>query len=201
MLTTEERKQRKKARRKVYMASPEGKAATRVWREKNKVRLNDYQRAYIAKVRAEKPEHWRALRDGINQRYCTRRPERVKAAKAAWAKKHPGYLAEYYQSAKTADCRVYILQASRARAKRRGFACTIGLADIVLPEFCPVLGLKLAVGKDRVQRNSPSLDRFDLSKGYIPGNVRVISHRANALKNDGTLKEMRLVVEYMEGKR
>jgi hypothetical protein len=40
---------------------------------------------------------------------------------------------------------------------------------------------------------SPSLDRIDPSRGYIPGNVQVISNRANLLKRDGTLREIVLL--------
>lgn len=41
---------------------------------------------------------------------------------------------------------------------------------------------------------SPSLDRLDSSKGYVKGNVRVISKRANQLKNNATVEEMRMVL-------
>lgn len=45
---------------------------------------------------------------------------------------------------------------------------------------------------------APSLDRIDSSKGYISGNVKVISKRANAIKNDATLEELLLIVEYVK---
>ena len=41
----------------------------------------------------------------------------------------------------------------------------------------------------------PSLDRIDGAKGYVKGNVRVISHRANMLKNDATIEELELVLK------
>jgi len=51
--------------------------------------------------------------------------------------------------------------------------------------------------RDQVE-NSPSLDRIDNSKGYVPGNIAVISMRANMIKNNATLAELKAIVAYME---
>jgi hypothetical protein len=45
---------------------------------------------------------------------------------------------------------------------------------------------------------SPSIDRVDSSKGYTKDNIQVISHRANNLKNNATLEELRKLVTYVE---
>jgi hypothetical protein len=37
------------------------------------------------------------------------------------------------------------------------------------------------------------------SLGYVPGNIRVISMRANRIKTDATADELRAVLRYMEG--
>jgi hypothetical protein len=42
---------------------------------------------------------------------------------------------------------------------------------------------KIVSGSNR-SNNSPSIDRFDNSKGYVKGNVWIISDRANRLKSN-----------------
>ena len=62
-----------------------------------------------------------------------------------------------------------------------------------LSDCCPVFGTKLSEGKDNV-----SIDRIVPSKGYIKSNCRLISHRANTIKNDATLDELKQLVKYLE---
>ena len=45
---------------------------------------------------------------------------------------------------------------------------------------------------------APSLDRIDSSKGYIVGNISVISLRANMLKNNATLNELKMIVKWLD---
>jgi hypothetical protein len=82
-----------------------------------------------------------------------------------------------------------LLIAARSRAKARGLAFDLELSDVVIPDVCPVLGTPMV---------SPSLDRKNNDLGYIKGNVVVMSRRANCLKNDATVEEMRLILAYME---
>ena len=89
--------------------------------------------------------------------------------------------------------KIWILYRVRQNAKTRGIACSLTLEDIPNPtEFCPVfpwIRLVYEVGKGRSD-GSISLDRIDSTKGYIAGNVRLISDRANTLKRDATDKEL-----------
>jgi hypothetical protein len=102
------------------------------------------------------------------------------------------------------DPRLKLLYAARSRAKKNGLECSIAVDDIVIPEFCPALGIKLEarIGAGRSNREdigtSPSLDRIDNSKGYVPGNVAVISLRANMIKTDATAAELKAVAAYIE---
>lgn len=66
-----------------------------------------------------------------------------------------------------------------------------------MPIYCPVLGIKLVPG-GQIKDHSPSLDRIDNTKGYVKGNVHVISDRANRLKSDGTPEELMKVALYFQ---
>lgn len=88
-----------------------------------------------------------------------------------------------------------MLSMAKKRAKLAGLPFELSPTDIVIPELCPVLGVPLAVNGGRY---SPSLDRIDNSKGYVRGNVVVVSIRANTIKNDASLDELRRVVRFYE---
>lgn len=46
---------------------------------------------------------------------------------------------------------------------------------------------------------SPSLDRFENSKGYTVANVRVLCYRCNSLKSNGTIADFEAILRYMRG--
>ncbi len=78
---------------------------------------------------------------------------------------------------------------AKERARKLGIAFEIP-NTLVIPNLCPVLGADLTTG-DRRSATSPSLDRIDPSLGYVPGNVRVISDRANRLKSNRSLEHLK----------
>lgn len=86
-----------------------------------------------------------------------------------------------------------MLKRASDRAKERGFEFNLTETDLVIPDVCPVLGLVLKVSTGNAKPNSPALDRIDNTKGYVKGNVRVISNRANSLKSDATKEELKLL--------
>lgn len=90
-----------------------------------------------------------------------------------------------------------MLQRSRRRAKDLGLEFNLTIDDIVIPECCPILGMKLTRTSDS-KDDSPSLDRIDNDRGYTRGNVVVISFRANRIKGNATINEIRKVVEFYE---
>jgi hypothetical protein len=49
--------------------------------------------------------------------------------------------------------------------------------------------------RGRRSGSSPSLDRIIPERGYVPGNIRVISDRANRLKGGRNLNELRRLAE------
>lgn len=98
-----------------------------------------------------------------------------------------------------ADPRRGMLKAAKRRAKQKGLECTITLEDIVVPDRCPVLGIKLVPGASGTQGPtpaSPSVDRIDPAGGYTPDNVMVVSFRANQIKSSASPDEIRKVAEF-----
>jgi hypothetical protein len=96
----------------------------------------------------------------------------------------------------------YLLTGAKGRAVKKGLEFSLTEEDFSeLPTHCPVLGVELQYGggMGRGPRpNSASIDRIDSSRGYVSGNVAIISHRANSIKRDATLEEVYLLTKYME---
>lgn len=91
-----------------------------------------------------------------------------------------------------------MIGAAKQRAKRAGVPFNLTEADIIIPRFCPVFGVKLeqALGSKGPGPNSPSLDRRVPEDGYVPGNVVVISNRANRAKSDLTVEELVALADF-----
>jgi hypothetical protein len=87
---------------------------------------------------------------------------------------------------------------ARRRAQIRNVPFNLELKDIQIPEICPVLGIPLRQSRRIHSPGSPTIDRLFPSKGYVKGNVRVISHRANTIKHDATAEELKKVYEWVE---
>jgi len=71
------------------------------------------------------------------------------------------------------------------------FDFNLDIEDIIIPTHCPYLGIELSTNFD--DRNNPhyySLDRIDSSKGYVKGNVQVISLMANIMKNNASKDQL-----------
>jgi hypothetical protein len=90
---------------------------------------------------------------------------------------------------------------AKQRCKQSGREFSLTLDDVVSKyvEICPILGIDIIWdNKDKVCHGSPSLDRVNNQLGYIPGNIQIISHRANALKRDYLLCEWEKMQRYMQ---
>jgi len=89
-------------------------------------------------------------------------------------------------------------KSARVRARRGGSPFEISVSDIHIPSHCPLLGIKLQLSESKATANSPSLDNIIPSLGYVQGNIWVISRRANIIKNDASLDELKLIVTNWE---
>lgn len=107
---------------------------------------------------------------------------------------------EFYEKSRkvkfTENPRHYLWYVARTRARKYGVEFSIKEEDIVIPEYCPILDTKLTKGNGYLP-NAMSLDRVDNDKGYIPGNVRVISRRANLMKSSLTIDILEKLIKYI----
>ena len=101
--------------------------------------------------------------------------EKVKGRDRAWRRDNPV---------------LHLYRGAKARAKRNNLEFSISREDIIIPDVCPLLEIKFIPGTKGDYKNSYSLDRIDPTKGYIKGNIKVISSMANTMKSDATKEEL-----------
>ncbi len=96
----------------------------------------------------------------------------------------------------------YLLSRARARSRSENLPFNLSVNDLQMPEYCPIFGLKLEFSNGRNTRpdNIPTLDRTIPSLGYVKGNVSIISMKANRLKSNASLKELKQIVAWLETK-
>lgn len=181
-LVVDDKKIRDKVCKDRWRKSPEGKEYYKKWKAANRDHVNEQCRLWN-KNNAEKIS--------VQKKEYRSRPE-IKEYRADYQRK---YLAEIPLLSKMKR----MLGIARRNAARDGKDFSITMDDVVWNEVCPVLGIKLNYGKPsngRLSYDTPSLDRTDSSKGYIPGNVVVMSWRANMLKADATHEEAIKLANY-----
>jgi len=116
---------------------------------------------------------------------------------ASYRKENPGSKLQTAVTTKPSKLKPGSKDAKR-RAKEKGIEFSITEEDFNIPEFCPVTGLRLQRHEKCLRWDSPSLDRVNNSKGYIKGNVAVISNRANMIKKDASINEIEKLLIYMK---
>ena len=89
-----------------------------------------------------------------------------------------------------------MVRRKKAQCKQQGIDFNLTVDDIDIPERCPVLGIPIKHDTGN-REQTPSIDRIDPSGGYVRGNVRVISARANRLKSDATKDELLAIANSM----
>lgn len=73
----------------------------------------------------------------------------------------------------------------------REFSLTVN--DILVSDICPALLIPLFRGKGHSIDNSPSIDRIDNTKGYVSNNIAIISKKANMMKNNALINELKQI--------
>jgi hypothetical protein len=85
----------------------------------------------------------------------------------------------------------------KTRDNEYPFDLTAAYLKSIAVTHCPVLGIELSYSAEWSD-NKATLDRVIPELGYVRSNVRFVSHRANRLKSDASLEELRSVLHYME---
>ena len=91
---------------------------------------------------------------------------------------------------------------AKARAAMKGIPFEITIEDVraAWTDTCPVLLIPLKFNVGGAGPDSPSIDRIDNSKGYVPGNIAIVSNLFNSMKRDLTPTILRRMLAYMEGR-
>jgi len=169
---------------------------------------------------AELTEAQRTRRRYNSDSYFKNKPARIAAA-AQWKIEHPtqakASYSRFWEKNRTKEKREqrraffeaspkeawwhFTYHAAKTRARKKGVPVDRIKPAIDLPDHCPVLGIELrykAPGKCGPTPNSPSVDRKVPALGYVAGNMRIISNRANMIKNNASVEEVQKVLEYMK---
>lgn len=145
--------------------------------------------------RREQMRAWRARNPDKLREYSIRRAPKEREYRQA----HLGQYAEYQQNSRQRNPKSHLVNDARSRAKRHNIPYNITIDDIDWVTHCPVFGIELFYGRGRGEGqrfNSATLDRRVNELGYVKGNVFVISHRANRMKQDASPNELAAIAAY-----
>lgn len=90
-----------------------------------------------------------------------------------------------------------IIRHVKSRCKILNIPFNLTVDDIVMPEFCEITGNKLDY-KNFKNSNFATLDRLIPEKGYVKGNVKIISKKMNILKSNGSIKDFQSIIDYIK---
>jgi len=129
-------------------------------------------------------------RTGKLTSYC--RACNAKNSKEHYIKNHD-HIKEYRKSKQDEAT----LSSIKKRAKQKGLEFDLDVEDI-RGTTCPVFGIELQRGsKQGPSDSAPSVDRIDNSKGYVKGNVQVLSNLANKMKANATPEQLLQFAEWV----
>lgn len=94
-----------------------------------------------------------------------------------------------------------------SRAKKRAeltdvpFNITVTDIENIITDRCPIFGSEFKfIGNKTSKADSPSLDKVDPLKGYVVGNIEIISMKANVIKQNATSADIFKVAEWLKTK-
>lgn len=124
------------------------------------------------------------------RKYYLENREKILNQRKLYAENNRDLISQRKRKAYRDDLRKALLSAAKKRAKQNNISFSIVLEDIIIPEYCPILGLKLEIGAGKICDSSPSLDRIESTLGYTKENIQVISNLANRMKNSASFEQL-----------
>lgn len=105
---------------------------------------------------------------------------------------------ELYSRADVEQAMVRHFSKKKQNCKNTKWEFTITMEDVLWNTICPIFGTPIDWFTEGYSDNSPSIDRVDNTKGYVPGNVQIVSLKANRLKSNGTAEQHAQIAAYMQ---
>lgn len=146
---------------------------------RQKVRGKEYREENKEAIRQKHREYYEKNKEQISKKTSEKRSEQYRS--------NPEQNLAKQKEWKINNLEKYLVQGAKQRAKKYGLPFDITYKDIVIPECCPYLGIKLVPFSEW---SSPSLDKIIPELGYVKGNIQVISTKANTMKNNATQAEL-----------
>lgn len=144
----------------------------KLWYQNNKEEIRARTKAYY-----ENNKEACSIR---NIKWKMENSDKFKASQNKWTAKNPKYT--MYHNAKR-------------RARELNLPFEMNWKEIFIPTHCPILGIVL--WQEGYRDSSASLDRINPKLGYVKGNIKVISLKANRIKAEGTAEEHEKIADYI----
>ena len=143
---------------------------------------------------------WKARNPEYAKKRYQSDPERFIKDTNKWQEDNPNKVKKYKHKYKVNNKVRGMFHAAKQRALKQGVPFDLEFDDIIIPEYCPILGIKLQHNDGKVSNASPSIDKIIPSLGYTKNNIRVISYAANRYKSNLTREQLQKFLDYIDGK-
>jgi len=171
-------------KRKYYQDNKEKLAK---YRQDNKEKIVEYNKKYRQNNKEKKVEY--------DKKYRQDNKEKIAKYRQDNKEKIVESLKKYRQNNKEK----LIVRWAKTRANKNNVPFDIDEDYIkkIWPKhnICPIFKIKFERGN---LDQSPSLDRIIPKLGYVKGNVQIMSHKANRIKNNATFEELVIIGKYYE---
>lgn len=142
-------------------------------------------------------EKWKNKKRNEEELYNLK--ERLKKTRKKYYDKNKSILKEKLNEKKELLDSFYVKKALcqiKSKCKKKNIPFSISEKDIIIPEYCPVLGIKLVMNKGKMKDDSPSIDRIITNLGYVENNVVVVSWKVNRIKNNCNILDLIKISEF-----